>query len=330
MIHYSKKAIDLSKDERPKLIVVIDTEEEFDWNKPVNRSSTSVTSIQYINRVQDIFDEYNIVPSYIVDYPIASQKISSSVLKEIYQDNRCEIGAHLHPWVNPPKIEELIPENTYPGNLERSLEYQKIKALTDKIIEVFEINPTVYKAGRNGFGKNTENILKELGYQIDLSFSPCFNYSADGGGDYSRVHPQPFWFDIDKQLLEIPETSSFIGYAGEMSRSLYRAAQPYKKIRLLGIFSKMGLVDRLALSPEGYTSDEHVKLTNSLYQKGVRTFTWNFHSPTVVPGTTDYVNNEKELKVFLDSFRKYFDYFFNILKGEATTPSLLKSILESK
>ena len=53
MILDSKQAVPLNKDQPPQLIVVIDTEEEFDWNKPVERSSTSVVAMQYINRVQD-------------------------------------------------------------------------------------------------------------------------------------------------------------------------------------------------------------------------------------------------------------------------------------
>ncbi len=330
MIQHSKKAISLANDLPPQLIVVIDTEEEFNWNKPVERNSTSVESMQYINRVQDIFDEYGIKPCYVIDYPIASQKSSASVLKQIYGDNRCEIGAHLHPWVNPPEDETLIPENTYPGNLDRQLEYKKLKCLTDKISDVFEFQPNAYKAGRYGFGANTENILNELGYSIDLSYSPSFDHSADGGPDYSHANAQPFWFDDNKQLIEIPISSAFVGFAGAYSRALFKFAQKNKKIRLPGIMSRLGIVDQLVLSPEGYTSGEHVKLTQFLYQKGIRTFTWSFHSPTVMPGTTDYVRNEKDLKVFLESFRHYFDFFFNTMKGVAATPTSLKSLLGSR
>ena len=121
MILNSKKPVSFEKDLPPQLMVVIDTEEEFDWNKPVDRNSTSVVSMQHIHRVQDIFDEYNIKPCYVIDYPVASQQESYQYLVEIFKDNRCEIGAHLHPWVTPPETEELIAKNTYPGNLEQSL-----------------------------------------------------------------------------------------------------------------------------------------------------------------------------------------------------------------
>ena len=329
IVHKSNQAIPLPQDSPPQLIVVIDTEEEFDWGKPADRNSTSVEAMQYINRVQDIFDEYGVTPCYVIDYPIASQEKSYKPLLNIYQDNRCEIGAHLHPWVTPPETEELKPANTYPGNLEKTLEYEKLNNLTKVIQQNFDFDPVIYKAGRYGFGQNTETILKELGYKIDLSFCPSVDHGYDGGPDYSDAHAQPFWFDDDKRLLEIPITGSFVGYAGSASKFLYNLAQAGKKIKMPGIFTRLGIVDRLVLSPEGFTPEEHIKISKFLYDKGVRTFTWSFHSPTVMPGTTSYVTNEKELKKFLDSFHQYFDYFFNTMIGVATTPTKLKSQLES-
>jgi hypothetical protein len=325
----SRQPVTFEKDQPPQLIVVIDTEEEFDWNKPVDRNSISVVSMQYINRVQDIFDEYGIKPCYVIDYPIASQEESYQHLVEIYKENRCEIGAHLHPWVTPPETEKLIPKNTYPGNLERALEYEKLENLTHVILQNFDFKPTIYKAGRYGFGPNTEAILKQLGYQIDLSYCPSFNHGIDGGPDYSEAIAEPFWFDDDKKLLEIPISGTFVGSAGAASKAIFELAQRYKRFKLPGILSKLGIVDRLVLTPEGYTHAEHVKITQSLYRKGVRTFTWSFHSPTVMPGNTPYAKNEQEVIKFLDSFRQYFDYFFTAMNGVATTPTLLKNRLES-
>jgi len=329
VIHKSKSAISLPLEHPPQLIVVIDTEEEFDWNQPADRNSTSVAAMQYINRVQDIFDEYGITPCYVIDYPIASQKQSYTPLADILHDNRCEIGAHLHPWVTPPDNEELLPKNTYPGNLEKELEYEKLKNLTNIIRQNLDLQPVIYKAGRYGFGLNTEAILTELGYQIDLSFCPPVNHGYDGGPDYSQAHAQPFWFNDNKNLLEIPITGSFVGIAGGAAKSLYDFSQKGKKLKIPGIFSRLNIVDRLVLSPEGFSSAEHVKITKFLYDKGVRAFTWSFHSPTVMPGATPYVNNEQELKKFLDSFHHYFDFFFNKMHGVATTPTKLKSQLES-
>ena len=123
----------------PKLIVVVDTEEEFDWAADPDPNAKSVSAINKLHLVQEIFDEYGIAPCYVVDYPIASSKESVDVLKPILERGGCEIGAHLHPWVNPPFGESLTRANMYPGNLSRDLEYEKLDQLTDTITSAFGV-----------------------------------------------------------------------------------------------------------------------------------------------------------------------------------------------
>lgn len=319
--------IQLSSDTKPKLIVVIDTEEEFDWSAPADRSANAVTAMDYIYRVQDIFDRYGIIPCYVIDYPVTSQENGYRALKAIHADGRCEIGAHLHPWVNPPFDEEMEPRNTFPGNLSYDLELQKLSELKKTIEQVFGFQPTIYKAGRYGVGPNTAEILENLGFEIDLSLCPPVDYSSDHGPDFSQCHTQPFWFGSNKKLLEVPVTGAFVGWGGALMNPLYNLAMQYKKFKLPGIFSRLSLVDRLMLSPEGFSSKDHIKLTNFLYKQGVRTFTWSFHSPTVVPGHTSYVQSEAQLEQFLATFNTYFDYFFNELGGVASTPTQLRDHL---
>lgn len=323
----NKNNIELSLDEQPQLLVVVDTEEEFNWSAEPRRNANAVTAMQHIDRSQSICEEYGLSPCYVSDYPVLSQSDGLEPLKDIFSRGKCEIGVHLHPWVTPPMDEELTRSNMYPGNLPYQLEYQKIEAVKQLIIDQFDYSPTTYKAGRYGFGKNTAKILKELGFSIDLSVCPPVDYRSDGGPDYSDFSAEPFWFDDD--LIEIPVTGGFVGAAGNASKTLYNASQSLKKLKMPGILSRLGIVDRLMLSPEGFTTEEHIKLTKFLYDKGVRTFTWSFHSTSVEPGMAPYVNTKQELAKFLDSFNRYFDFFFNELGGVATTPQQLKKQLES-
>lgn len=321
--------IKLPSEIKPMLIVVIDTEEEFNWTAPADRNEVGVYAMQFIDRVQDIFDQYGITPCYVIDYPVVSQASGSERLVEICKTGRCEIGTHLHPWVTPPYDEELTPSNTYAGNLPAELEYQKLKVMTNSIEERFGQRPVSYKAGRYGLGVNSESILEKLGYSIDLSVCPPVDYSADGGPDYSHYNAEPFWFGQNNTKLEIPITGAFVGWAGQAQRSLFQLANQFKVLKLPAIFSRLSVVDRLMLSPEGFDTREHIKITDFLLAQGVRTFTWSFHSTSVEPGMTPYVKTETDLSNFLDSFRRYFDYFFNQLGGVSTTPTQLKSTLET-
>lgn len=323
-----RKPITLPADTPPQLIVVIDTEEEFDWSADPDPAKTGVQAMSHIDRVQSIFNEYGIRPCYVIDYPVASQAAGTSLLKQYHDAGQCEIGAHLHPWVNPPVLEEVTVSNMYPGNLPRELEQAKLLHLRNTITDVFGRAPTVYKAGRYGFGANTERILSELGFEIDISVCPPVDYRQDGGPDYRRYNAEPFWFGSPSKL-EIPITGGFVGWAKSAAVPLFDLATRMKPLKAPGILSRLSALDRLMLSPEGFTSQEHIKLTRSLYKQGLRTFTWSFHSPSVAPGNTAYVQDEAGLDLFLDSFRRFFDFFFDELGGQHTTPTRLKMMMET-
>lgn len=330
MVMFSeRRPVAESPEQQPQLLVVVDTEEEFDWHAGPRRENTSVQAMAALDRVQTIFNEYGIRPCYVVDYPVASQADGYRLLKQYFLAGQCDIGAHLHPWVNPPFDEALTTVNMYPGNLSPDLERAKLQTLRDTIRRTFGVQPHVYKAGRYGFGPHTETILRDLGFDIDLSACPPVDYRADGGPDYREFGAHPFWFGSDR-LLEIPVTGAFVGWAGPVSRPLYELAQRLKRWHAPGVLSRLSAVDRLMLSPEGFTHKEHRDITESLMARGVRTFTWSFHSPSVMPGKTPYVRTEQELNDFLDGFRRYFDYFFDELGGEATTPTQLKHRMEAQ
>lgn len=319
--------IDVPESMAPRLIVVVDTEAEFDWNEVPDASANQVEAVQNIHLVQKIFDQYGITPCYVLDYPIATQKESVDIFRHIIGSHSCEIGAHLHPWVNPPLVESDRPSDTFPGNLGYDLEHAKLARLTTTIGEQFGLMPRSYKAGRYGIGPHTPRILRELGYEIDLSVCPPFDYSGEGGPDFSQSTAKPCWIGEDQSLLEIPLSGAFVGAAGQSSASVYQIAGHFPKLRLRGALSKLNIVDRLLLSPEGHCFDEHKKLVRFLLTRGIRTFTWSFHSPTLLPGMTIYTQSERDLHQFLDRFRRFFDFFFEEIGGIATTPQKLRQTL---
>jgi hypothetical protein len=310
-------------------VVVIDTEEEFDWSAGYSRGNTSVSSMRHLDRIQRIFDEYGIVPTYVIDYPVASQPDRYRILQQIHADGRCVIGAHLHPWVNPPFQEPVNPRNSFPGNLPRELELAKLRALGEVIGEKFGAPPVIYKAGRYGIGVNTEGILEELGYEADLSVCPCMDFSPEEGPDFSANTARPFWFGSRRQLLELPLSA---GFAGRLRGRGYRlhnliSGPALQRFRLTGAFARLGLLDKIRLSPEGHTSCEHVKLVRALRGDGIKVFSFAFHSPSVEPGHTPYVRTAKDLEVFLDRCRRFFDFFLGEFNGVPSTPLELKTKL---
>jgi hypothetical protein len=62
----------------------------------------------------------------------------------------------------------------------------------------------------------------------------------------------------------------------------------------------------------------------ALFEDGLRIFSFTFHSPSLEPGHTPYVQSKADLEQFLSRCRTFFDFFFGKLGGCASTPIELK------
>lgn len=319
-------------DDRPRLLVVVDTEEEFDWALPHDRNSTAVTAMSAQHRAHEVFSDYGLVPTYVIDWPVVSQEEGYTPLRELHEDGLCEIGAHLHPWVSPPHDEDVNNRNSYPGNLPADLEREKLNRLTDEIATRFGKRPVVYKAGRYGAGPNTASILEDLGYVADTSVLAGTDLTAEEGPDFVHCGAAPYWFGTSRRLLEVPMTVGFVGALHGRGGAFHRTISggALEKMHVPGILARAGLFERITLTPEGITHEEHRRLTSALLKRGHRVFSFTYHSPSLEPEHTPYVRSADDLKDFLDKFRRYFDWFFGELGGVATTPRQLAEEMGGK
>ena len=305
--------------ERPILTAIIDTEADFDWYGPFSRDDHDTGSIRHQQRAQRLFDRYGIKPTYLIDYPIATDPTACDVLRCFLDDGRADIGIQLHPWTNPPFDELLSAENSYPSNLPRDLQRAKIEALIEAVQGNLGIEPRVFKAGRYGFNDDTAEILETLGLDIDTSVVPFTDFRPVRGPNFASAPHGPFWFGQKRPLLELPVTRNLCGLLG---RNLGPACLPLIQSRLgtachlPGLLARSGLLDRLTLTPEGMELDELKRLTRRLVDRGERLFTFVFHSPSVASGNTPYVRNDEDLQAFLNRIECYLQFFTGELGGE--------------
>jgi hypothetical protein len=315
----------------PLLFVIVDTEEEFDWNAGFSRASTSVRAIAHIDRLQRVLAGYRIRPTYVVDFPIASQRDGYMPVKDIVAGGLARVGAHLHPWVNPPFVEEVNARNSYGCALDAALEMEKMRILQAEIASHFDILPTVYKAGRYGFGRSTVAALEGLNFMVDLSVNPHMNYSSDGGPSFEAFDTRPFFFGGERRLLEIPCSTDYTGISRQHAPRLHRLiSHPrVRRAHLVGVMSRLGIVNKVNLSPETSTLGELKAVTRRLFRSGIRTFSLTLHSPSVKPGCTPYVRTASELGQFLDRIAAYCDFFLGTLGGVPSTPEEFRKSLDS-
>lgn len=305
----------------PELLVVVDTEEEFDWSRPFSRGNTATRSIPAQAVVQPIYDRLGIVPTYVIDYPVATDPAAVAFLRRLKEEGRAEIGAHLHPWVTPPHKEKVSARNSYECNLPPSLERSKIAALTEAIESAFGERPSVFKAGRHGFGASTARAIAALGYKVDCSLLPYHDMRRDGGPDFARACAEPHWLYAAPNVLEVPVTNGFFGRLAKAGPALARLfdSQAATKLHIPGLLGKAGLVTRSRLSPEGVSAAEQCRLLDALVKNGQRVFTLVYHSPSLVPGNTPYVRDEAQLAAFLATIDQVLTYFRDALGGRFTT-----------
>ncbi|MGI4952900.1 MAG: polysaccharide deacetylase family protein [Janthinobacterium lividum] len=301
------------------LLVVVDTEEEFDWNAPFDPGSVQVRNIAEQPVVQAIFDAHGVAPTYVVDYPVAATPAARDVLRAIAAEGRCTIGAHLHPWVTPPHEGPVGGRHSYAGNLPPALERAKLAALTDMIETGFGQRPTIYKAGRYGVGPDTMASLAALGYRIDCSVVPFTDFSPDDGPDFSALDNQPF--TLPQGLTELPLSVNYAGALAASGPRLFPLLETPtgRRLHLGGIASRAGLLERLRLSPEGHTLPEMIRQTRAAMAQGQRLFMMTYHSSSLLPGAAPYVRDAAGLQAFLATISGYCEHFFSVLGGRPGT-----------
>jgi glycosyltransferase involved in cell wall biosynthesis len=303
--------------EHPYLLTFVDAEEEFDWNVQFSRSSTSVGSMMCQEPAQRILEKFGAVPTYLVDYPVVTQDSGRAPLREMLQDGRCDIGTQLHAWVTPPFREQVNNRNSYAGNLPVSLEFEKIQCLTSTIEDALGMRPRIYRAGRYGAGPRTADILKHLGYLADTSVMPAWDFTAQEGMDFTQFSAQPTWLNEARDLLEIPAASEVVGWMRGLPDGFRRAvfAPASDHLGVPSLTARLGLLERIKLSPEGITPSEAKRLIRHMLAGGHRVFVLTYHTPSLVPGNTPYVRNKADLDRFLAWLEEIYGFFTQEVGG---------------
>lgn len=288
---------------RPHLVVVVDTEEEFDWSHPGDPRACSVDAVAALPDLQELCAASGIVPTYVLTWPVLASDRAMSLLEPWWRQGEAEFGLHLHAWVTPPFGEPS--GETFQANLSPDLEWAKLAQMRDGFLARFGVRPRVHKAGRYGIGRQTLGALVDLGIEIDTSLSPPFDYAALGGPDFRATGSWPAWL-VPGRLLSIPTTGGYIGPLAGLGQGR-AAVDP--------LLRRLRLCRRQRLSPEGASFAALRALTLGLLALGVRDFTLSLHSPSLEPGRTPYVRDMADRRALLATCRQYFAWFRDRLDG---------------
>ena len=317
----------LSAEQPPLLSIVVDCEEEFDWRYPIRGTPFSLKSVRPLRRLAETLARKNAPLTLMTTYAIVEDDESWKDLSATVEESGSAIGAHLHPWITPPFVEEATLKNSYQGNLLPEVEARKIEMLLAAISARTGEPVRLFRAGRYGFGTSTAEFLFEQGIKIDLSFMPHFDYTATGGASFTGLSCEPFWFSDDKRLFEFPTTAGFTGCMKGLGTKLFETfnARSLRYLHLPSVMANTGLLNRVRLSPEGITLAEAKALTHSLYAQGHRLFHLSFHSTSLVPGAAPYVATDDDAARLVKWLTDYVDFFHGEFQGRVVTPDAVEA-----
>lgn len=302
----------------PWLLVTVDTEEEGLWNETFPTSGWTVQNVQQLPVFQELCDHWGIKPTYFVDAAVIQDASAVSVLRRIAYNHDIEIGAHLHPWCNPPLQAVRDPRDSFLCNLPTDLQKAKIAWLTERIEQVFGCRPNSFRAGRYGLDDVGLQLLVDHDYNVDSSVIPFMDYSEYGGPTFEGVPVYPYHVSEiltrqtpDGSLLEVPIS---VGYnwsnfeAAHQLLHILRRSRLLRSLRLEGILHQLRWLQRIKLSPEQATASQMCTLIDCLLSQGCPAVVLMFHSSSLLPGASPYVKNEHQLRDFLERLQHVFRY----------------------
>ena len=77
--------------------------------------------------------------------------------------------------------------------------------------------------------------------------------------------------------------------------------------RLRGLLARLGLLERIPLTPEGINPVEAQRGIEAAIAQDLPILVFSFHSPSLQPGHTPYVRTEDDLDAFYSWWRAAFD-----------------------
>lgn len=302
-----------------RFFVTIDTEEEFDWRLAPAVAPRGVAAIAALPSFHDRLASAGVHPVYLLDWPVVDDEAAAATIRTIVAaDSHAGIGAQLHGWVTPPFAGDEA--ETFAGNLPAELEAAKIARLTARIEAAIGVRPQLFRSGRYGIGAGTIAALAAQGYVADASMRAHFDYSREGGPDFTRVGPGAF--QLDAALVELPVTTIYIGLLRRHGAMLHPLLGRVPRGR--GVFARTGLLSRVPLSPEGTGPREAIAAIRSAAAAGEPLLQIAFHSPSLVPGNTPYVRDAGDLV----RFHRWWDAILPALAAAGYAPATLAAVLD--
>lgn len=278
-------------------ILSVDTEEEWDWSGPFPNEDFSLSNVHEIPAFQLFCQEQGIKPTYLADYAVANSTSGSDVLKSLNKEH-CEIGAHLHPWANPPFYNETSEFSSHVINLPLEHVEEKLKMLIHVLKDKVGCTPTSFRTGRWGINGDVLKLLHKHGIITDTSIYPLYHHQYFS---CEKAPSQAYWpgftdtneTSTQRDIFEIPVTCGFNRTNYSLAQCLHKLMEsiPFTWLRANSILWHSKLLRKLYLSPELCSAKDMNRLVKTSLKRQEKVFHMYLHSSSLIDNTTG-LNNE--------------------------------------
>ena len=271
-------------------MISVDTEGDNQWD---TSKGISTENTKYLPRFQELCEKYGFKPVWLTNYEMAQDDEFVSFFKAKQEENKCEIGMHLHAWYTPPeyKLEKKTDARDYLIEYPTDVMEQKIETMTNLLEEKFEQRPVSHRSGRWAMDDRYFELLKKFGYKVDCSVTPHADWSMHpgktgmGGTNYSDYSEVPYF--TKESLLEIPVTIRKMNFLNKE-----KITNPYNGLKEIK-HAITGTIQWLRFfDPKSKYAVE--KLSDKVIKEGTDAL-FMIHSSELMPGGSPNFANEAEI-----------------------------------
>jgi hypothetical protein len=294
------------------LSISIDTEED-NWDPAVE--NVTVRNIEELRRLDEMFRTLDVRGTYFVTYQVASDPGAAAILRGIYARGTAEIGAHLHPWNTPPLLgveKRVSMLRDYPSEVQQA----KLETLLAELENSLGLRPSSFRAGRFGVGRATIEALIQNGIHIDSSVTPLLTWEGQGGPSFIGAPNLPYRLEGGEDVrshsaagsvVEVPVTVGFTRFPPDSWARIARLfANPVARtLHLPGAAYRLGIVQRVILTPETYTASEMLRVSRRFLATGAPYLHMYLHSSSLMAGLTPFGRTQERVDGIYSRIRDF-------------------------
>ncbi len=315
-------------------LLSVDTEEEFDWDGPFPESNFAVENLTKLDEFQTFCERNKYRPIYFVDYAAAE---SLPKYPDFFNEQRqanYEIGAHLHPWANPPYFGPATEETSHVVNLPIEQVEQKLDALMTLFDENLHCKPTSFRTGRWGISNEIMQILISRGFDLDSSVYPFYeNQYFNCLGSPLK----PYWPSLDNvltpgeqsKIMEMPVTIGFNKTPFDKYYNIYELCQrpAMQFLRATALLWHTRLLRKIYFSPEAANAADMIDLADASIQQNNQCLHMYLHSSSFLDNTTGFLNVDNAFEHICQQINEVTTHLESKYEVTYMTPSEYKAYL---